>query len=246
MIVPVPSFRTLSGGLDLASTTRYALSLADTWTYWVLVSGPMGLGEGASHQERTANLDAWLKIWPPEQLIAACWTKEDLDIAQARNVQPLVMVQARSVAELDSQLAQAPANAWVYANPRYSRVPISPARLRDADVTGVKMSKVTTTELAAMRAQNPAITIVHGSSRAISESLDAGADLVTAAPLSTLPLPWPAANIRATQTCVNGIQHELDQLPTHRARVEWITSRASGVVSRGLPRHAHRPNTTEI
>lgn len=226
IVLPAPTFRSHSGHLDHATTDRYAARLADTWIAHVIVSGPMGRGEHCTPAERASLLDAWLRHATPERLIATCWTPDDVQIAQSRRVRPLVMLRGRTEDELVDQLDAAPTHSWVYANPRYSGALLTPEQVSAAAVSGVKLSKVTLSDLATMRIANPDAVIVHGSSRTIAASLTAGADLVTAAPLAALPSPWPTPGLAAIQATVDSTQRLLNELPTHHARVDWITTRA--------------------
>lgn len=227
IVVPAPTFRLPDAAIDRDTTNRYARRIADTWARHIIVSGPMGWGECSTPGERAAILDLWLQHVEPARLIAACWDTEDVRIAQRQQVQPLVMLQAADEEDLSAQLGDAPSNSWMYANPRYSHALLTPELVAATPVDGVKLSKVTLTDIAATRAANPNTVIVHGSSRAIVASIEAGASLVTAAPLATLPDPWPAPDLDVIQTSANSIQQYLDELPTHHTRVEWITARAA-------------------
>lgn len=228
IVVPAPTFREPGHALDRETTVRYAGYLGSVpWTKHILVNGPMGHGEVSTPSERALVLDMWLECVPSERLIAACWDPADVRAAQARRVRPLVMLSADTDVQLAQQLHEAPVNAWVYANPRYSRVLLSGELATASRVAGVKLSKVSTEDLATMRAACPDATIVHGSSRNIAASLDAGADLVTAAPLAATPATSLDLDLSVIQRHVDTIQASLDKQDGHDARVRWVAQRGT-------------------
>jgi dihydrodipicolinate synthase/N-acetylneuraminate lyase len=226
LVLPAPTFWAVDGAINEDSTIGYARLIIDSWIPRVLLSGPMGYGEYATTADRTSTLDLWLRISSSDRLLAACWTNEDIAAAQVRDVQPLVMIQARTSEQLRGQLQGIPKGAWVYANPRYSAEGITPALVAEYDIGGVKLSKVGFDELQVMREINPATVIIHGSSRNIAESFAAGANLVTTPPLAAVPARLPLADLATVQYRVDEIQRRLDVLPNHHARVEAITRAA--------------------
>src|SRR5699024_3435405 len=117
---------------------------------------------------------------------------------QKHRVQPLVMLQATNDHELVRDFRRIPADSWVYANPRYSTT-LTPDIVAAHNVAGVKLSKITPEHLRIMRNANPLATILHGSSRNIQVSLDAGADLVATPPLAASPVSMPAPQRTAVQ-----------------------------------------------
>lgn len=227
IVVPAPTFQTSSGAIDTALTGRYTARIAASWVPYVLVNGPMGRGEYLNYGQRAANLTVWVSALPPDRIIAACWTATELVAVHAAGLRPLVMLQATDEADLRAQLGEVPPDTWVYANPRYSRELLTPEAASEHQVAGVKLSKVEAGELYAMRAANPHATLVHGSSRHIQTSLDAGADLVTAPPLAAYPADLPPADMGTIQRVVDATQRELDALDGHDARVDWIGRRAA-------------------
>lgn len=228
IVVPAPTFRKPGQALDRETTVRYAGYLGPMpWAKHIIVNGPMGRGEVSTPGERALVLDIWLECVPSERLIAACWEPEDVRAAQARRVRPLVMLSADTDMQLAQQLHEAPVNAWVYANPRYSRVLLSGELAATSKVAGVKLSKVSAEDLVTMRAACPNATIVHGSSRNITASLNAGANLVTAAPLAATPATWLDLDLSVIQRHVDTIQASLDKQHGHDARVRWVTQRAA-------------------
>lgn len=225
VVVPAPTFQTEIGTLDSATNARYASAFAESWIPYVLVNGPMGQGEFLDSAQRSTNLDVWLRYVSPDRVIVACWTPEDLRAARRQDAQPLVVLRDEA-GGLAGQLNGLPPEVWVYANPRYSSCAVTPEQAAEQQLAGVKLSKVSLDDLQAMRNANPGAVVLHGSSRNIQGSLDAGANLVTAPPLAATSGILPEPTVRAVQQRVDGLQQELDALPDHYARVAEITTRA--------------------
>lgn len=222
IIIPAPTLRRSDGELDLDATARYAQRFAGTWAPRAIISGPMGRGEECTEDERGALLEVWCEQVPASRLVFACWERGELNRAEQRGVQPLVMLQAGSRKQLLDQINATPEGVWLYANPRYSSVPLQPADV-PAGVAGVKMSKTSGEGIRRMREANPGKAIVHGSSRDIRSSLQAGADWVTAAPLAVLPDPFPAPDLEGLQGWLDRTQHWLlDGHSDHDARVHAV------------------------
>ncbi len=230
--VPAPTFRSADGRLDRAATHHYAGRLASTWVNHVVVAGPMGRGEACTPAERAEILDLWLGHFRPHQVISACWCHEDVQVAKERGVRPLVMLQADTGSRLLDLLASVPSEGIAYANPRYSSAVFTAERLREANDRkllphALKLSKVSLTELRdATKAVGTGTHVLHGSSRNIASSLEAGAAMVVAAPLAALPAPWPASTISAVQASVDSEQSLLDTCSTHEDRVAAVVEQA--------------------
>lgn len=229
IIIPAATLRRTDGSLDLDGTARYAQRFASTWAPRAIIAGPMGRGSECTPDERSALLDRWCEHAATERLVLACWEREDLDRAEQCAVQPLVMLRAYSRDQLIDQINAAPPGAWLYANPRFSPISIFPERL-PSTVAGVKMSKTSSAEIRRMRQTHPGITIVHGSSRDIRSSLEAGADWVTAAPLATLPDPFPTPDLAELQGWIDRVQQQLDEQADHGERVALVARMAAGSV----------------
>lgn len=226
IIIPAPTLRRSAGELDLDATARYAQRFAGTWAPRAIIAGPMGRGEECTEDERGALLEVWCQQVSTGRLVFACWERGDLHRAEERGVQPLVMLRACSRDQLLDQVNATPEGVWLYANPRYSSVPLQPEDV-PAGAAGVKMSKTNGEGILRMREAHPEKTIVHGSSRDIRGSMQAGADWVTAAPLAVLPDPLPKLDLESLQGWIDRKQQWLDEHSDHDARVHAVMRTAA-------------------
>lgn len=227
LLIPVPALRNEDGLLDEDMTVRYASRMTTTWADRFIVSGPMGVGEQSTHEERTKQLDLWAKHVDKRRLVAACWSNADIEVALDRGVQPMIMIHANTQVELLRALESAPSRAIAYTNPRYSKATLNAEIIQKARAQGtlpaeVKLSKVTHNELASIHRAAGATNIIHGSSRNISASIESGASAVVAPPLAAVPPPWPRPHISDIQHAVDEVQRLLDACANHQERVQKI------------------------
>jgi dihydrodipicolinate synthase/N-acetylneuraminate lyase len=235
IVVPALAFRTPDGKkLDVDATRLYAERAAHTWTDAFILSGSTTRGDLLSVDQRSELLDLWSDLLPVSRLVACCWGQRDVGEAIRRGITPMVVMNTpRNDTQALSLLASLPPDAYVYSHPKYG------ARVFDATLTararqqgvlpaGAKLSKVTTSDIAAIRrAAGPEFALWDGSSRRIAASLAAGASGVVAGPLSHFPIPFPDCSLRALQLAIDTMQRQLDRLPTREARTSFLAALAS-------------------
>lgn len=234
--VPAATFRRSDGALDLLTVERYASLLSSTWVRHVIVAGPMSLGERCNSAERRQLVEIWAKTIGQERVIAACWTRAEIDAALDRGTRVLAMLRAVDGADLIRQLRGLPPGVIAYTNRRYSSAVLTAETVAlaraDSTLDAVKLSKATFNELRDVRqAGGPDLHLIHGSSRHIAKSLSAGVDVVVSAPLATLPAPWPAPDLADVQRAVDAVQRKLDAVGDHHGRVAAIEANARAALA---------------
>lgn len=196
--IPAPIFRTVGGAIDHDLNAHYARRLGSTWVRHAVVAGPMGLGEACTPEQRAELVELWMRHVEPARLLVACWTPAEIRTVTDSGIRALAMLAIDTDDELLAALGGLPPLAVAYTNPRYGGSLITPELLAaNADrpdmPAALKFSKVTISELANIRqVVGPGVTIIHGSSRRIADSLAAGVDIVVSSPLAVLPKQWPA------------------------------------------------------
>ena len=124
--------------------------------------------------------------------------------------------------------ATLPAGTYVYSHPMYTATVLDAVLAEEAaaaDVlpAGGKIAKIGPPDIAALRAAaGPGFALWDGSSRRISERLEAGADGIIATPLSHLPTSFPSRGLSILQTSIDCVQAELDALPTRAERTDLL------------------------
>lgn len=243
VVVPALTFVQPDGRLDGTLIRAYIELASRTWIDRFLLSGSATRGDRLTVAGRARVLDLWLTCLPPGRLVACCWEPADLTQAQARGVQPMLVLRdlPGAVTPL-AAVAALPAGSLVYSHPMYTRTPFD-AQLAAAAWTmgalpaGGKFAKISLTEIQALRAATgPGFALWDGSSRHIDKSMAAGASGVVATPLSCLPTPFPARS--ALQAAVDAVQHRLDALPGRAERTALLLSSARSTIigsAGGLP-----------
>jgi hypothetical protein len=235
IVIPALALRSSDGaGLDADATARYAQRAASSWADAFILSGSTTRGELLNVDERTELLDLWSGVVPASRLVACCWCQDDVHEAIRRAITPMVVMHGpRNDDEALSFLARLPAGAYVYSHPKYdSRVLdaalTTTARQRGVLPEGAKLSKVTTTDITAIRrAAGLRWTLWDASSRHIEASFAAGASGVVASPLSHFPNPFPDRSLGALQPAIDAVQEQLDRLPTREARSRFLIKLAA-------------------
>lgn len=225
LVLPTLTFRRPDGRLDTTATASYAERAAATWAHLFILSGTTTGGHHATPAERATVVDLWTDTIGTDRLTACCWTRDDIDHAQRKNVVPMVaMLNLAAQAEALDFLSGLPRPAYLFSHPEYSPGTWTPALATAAAHAGVlpagaKVSKMPVDQLQELRASTgPEFTIWDGSARHIADSLTAGADGIVAAPLSHLPEPFPRQDIAEVQQAIDTTQAHLDTLPTRDAR----------------------------
>lgn len=228
--VVVPALSPLGQG---ELVPAYAQKAAATWVDAFLLSGSTTRGDLLSTAQRAKLLDRWLDYLPTHRLIACCWIDEDIHESAARGVPAMVVMRglANRQAALDL-FAALPAGTYVYSHPMYTSAVLDAVLAKEASEAGVlpaggKIAKIGLSDIAALRAAaGPDFALWDGSSRRISERLQAGAEGIIATPLSHLPTPFPSQDLLALQASIDPVQAELDALPTRAERTDFLLQHA--------------------
>jgi len=235
IVIPALALRSSDGArLDMDATARYAQRAASTWADALILSGSTTRGDLLTIDERTELLDLWSRVVPASRLVACCWCQDDVQEAIRRAITPMVVMHSpRDDDDALSFLARLPAGAYVYSHPKYdSRVLdaalTTTARQRCVLPEGAKLSKVTSTDITAIRrAAGPLWTLWDASSRQVEVSFAAGASGVVASPLSHFPIPFPDRSLGTLQPTIDAVQQQLDRLPTREARSRFLVKLAA-------------------
>lgn len=234
IVVPALTIRTSEGGIDEQGTAQYARRAASTWVDRFILSGTTARGYSMTEQERLCVLRVWLDHTEVARVLACCWSRADVDNAAAQGATPIVaMPHLHSDDATLRFLASLPAGSFIYSHPGNSPTVFdaqlcSKARSSDCLPVGAKLSKVSRSEIAAVRAHAGSSFILwDGSSRDIADSIAAGATGVVTTPLSPITQPFPPRDLTQLQHALDEMQAHLDQLPSREARSNHLSALAA-------------------
>lgn len=222
--IPAPIFRTVGGAIDHDLNAHYARRLGSTWVRHAVVAGPMGLGEACTPEQRAELVELWMRHVEPARLLVACWTPAEIRTVTDSGIRALAMLAIDTDDELLAALGGLPPLAVAYTNPRYGGSLITPELLAaNADrpdmPAALKFSKVTISELANIRqVVGPGVTIIHGSSRRIADSLAAGSRHRCVVPVGCAAQAVARVTVASVQRAADTIQSMLDREPDYWAR----------------------------
>jgi dihydrodipicolinate synthase/N-acetylneuraminate lyase len=238
IVVPTLTLLDSSGSPDVRANRAYAARACRTWVDRFLICGSTSRGDTLTHKQRTDLVDLWLDTAGADRIVACCWQPEDVSVAVARSVSPMVVMRGHATAtDALAMVASLPTGALIYSHPMFGSVVFDSdfanrARAVGELPAGGKIAKVSVDELRRLRhVVGQDFALWDGSSRHIAQSMAAGASGVVATPLCIFPDPFPSRAVNILQRAVTEIQDRLDLLPTREARRDSLLDEAVRGVS---------------
>ncbi|MEV0462257.1 hypothetical protein AB0I30_03095 [Nocardia tengchongensis] len=199
---------------------------------YFILSGSTTRGDLITARDRAAVLDLWLETVDPRRLLACCWEADDITLAVARGITPMVVIRRSDHDSTLELLRELPSGATIYSHPMFEGAVFTASLARQAQAEGVlpaggKLAKVTTQQIQEISAvTSGSFRLWDGSCRQIEASLVAGAAGVVATPLGVFADDFPPKDLLAIQAEVNSIQATLDALPDRQARSRYLAQEA--------------------